>query len=133
MTHRFHALKEVVSRVLLKAVSVHTRPYYINYDVRVVIARDKSYLYKYHVGPYPKLLAEFLLQHWVPTQLHRGRDYYKEYIASKTLCLKPKKGSIEGPTPTKVEIEHLLMGTLVQPLEVYRELLALGETQNEVR
>jgi hypothetical protein len=133
MTHRFNALREVVGRVLLEAVTVPARPYYVNYDVRVVIGRDKSYLYKYHVGPYPKLLAEFLLEHWVPTQLHRGKDYYKEYIASKTLCLKPKKGSIEGPAPTKAEIEHLLMSTLVEPLEVYRELLTLRETENEVR
>jgi hypothetical protein len=129
MTHRFYALKEVVARVLLKAVTVPARSYYINYDVRTVIRRDKSYLYKYHVGPYSKLLAQFLLEHWVPTQLHRGADDYKEYIAAKTLCLKPKKGSIEGPAPTKAEIEYLLMGTLVEPLEVYRELLALGETQ----
>lgn len=134
MTHIFNALREVVGRVLLKAVTVPSRPYYINYDVRTVIGRDKSTLYKYHVGPYPKLLAEFLLVHWVPTQLHRGRHYYKEYVAAKTLCLKPKKGSIEGPAPTKAEMEYLLMGTLVEPLEVYRELLALPkETEDEVQ
>lgn len=134
MTHRFDALTEVVKRVLLKAVTIPSRSYYVNYDVRTVIRRDKSYLYKYHVGPYPKLLAQFLLEHWVPTQVHSGEDSYREYIASKTLCLKPKKGSIEGPAPTKADMEHLLMGTLVGPLEVYRELLALPEeTDNEVR
>lgn len=130
MTQRFDALKEVVKRILLQSVTVPARPYYVNYDVRTVIRRDKSYLYKYHVGPYPKLLAEFVLEHWVPTQLHRGEDFYREYIAAKTLCLKPKKGSVEGPAPTKSEIERLLMNSLVEPLEVYRELLALPEEKD---
>ena len=138
MTHNFYALKGVIARVLLKAVTVPARPYYVNYDIKTVLRRDcgtrtETVIYKYHVGPYPKIIARFLLEHWVSLQV-LSNEVYPEQLVAKTLCLKPKKGSIEGPAPTKAEIEHLLMSTLVEPLEVYRELLALPEvTQYEVR
>src|SRR4028119_2388211 len=95
MTDRFDALKEVANRVLLKAMTVPARPYYVNYDIKTILPRDygtrtEVVIYKYHVGPYPKIVARFLLEHWVGLQVLTD-TYYPEQLVAKTLCLKPKK------------------------------------------
>ncbi len=52
---------KVVDRVLQLAVSLPTRPYYVNYDLKThnhIPGKGSAWtISKYHIGPYHKLLA----------------------------------------------------------------------------
>jgi hypothetical protein len=133
MNQSYNDLNELIHGVLIKSVPIPTKPYYVNYDVCVCNYTNNGGAYvrsSYYIGPYPKLLAEFLLQHWVGT-LNTGL-YSPTFSASHshntkllgaTIALKPKRGALIGDTPTKEEIKALLLPTIVRQLEVYRELL----------
>jgi hypothetical protein len=127
---------EVVDRVLQFAVSVPTRDYYVNYDLKThnfIPGKGSTWtISKYHIGPYHKVLAEFLMNHWVRTQADTtkpanwGMGYTLIHTAS--ISLKPKRDSIMGPAPTKEHMQALLLSALVGPLEVYREIQHLPPT-----
>jgi hypothetical protein len=126
-------LNKLIHGVLIESVPIPTRPYYVNYDVTVFNYTNNGCAYvksSYYIGPYPKLLAEFLLEHWayiLNTGIHSTAlcpyNNYNSKLLGATIALKPKKGTVMGVAPTKEQIKALLLPAIVRQLEVYRELL----------
>lgn len=121
-------IHEVIDGVFDNSVAIPTRPYYVNYDMKVsnYIAGKGSYstTTRYHIGPYPKLVAEFLLEHWVPTHntpYGPHRDYHC-VVRAESIALKPKRDTVIGTPPSREQMEVLLLSVLVKPLEIYRAL-----------
>ena len=133
MNQSYNDLIELIHGVLIQSVPIPTRPYYVNYDVTVCNYTLNGAAYvksSYYIGPYPKLMAEFLLEHWVGT-LNTGlysltfsaSHSYNTKLLGATIAMKPKYSTVLGVAPTKEQIKALLLPAIVRQLEVYRELL----------
>ena len=125
-------ITELVDGVLLHSMAIPSKQYYVNYEqitYKLIAPRWMDTQTTYHIGPYPKVVAEFILEHW----LHRLEyvDSTQFYVVKRQkLALKPREDSIEGPTPTPEQLQLLVVDAMLKPLEVYRYVTNLQEVDS---
>ena len=115
---------ELVDSLVVGSVSLPGgKNYHVNY---CIVTRTWSSQYQdseeeLHVGPWPYAVAMFVKDYWLPLigSCGGGRMVYTR---SRTLSIKPRKGSIRGIGPTKGELEALILLQVAEHLDTYRRL-----------
>lgn len=115
---------DLVDRVVVGSVSLpEGKRYYVNY---CVVTRTWSSYYQdgeeeLHVGPWPYVVAMFVKDYWLPL-ISNCKGGRMVYTRSRTLSIKPRKGSIRGVGPTKEELEALMLLQVAEHLDTWRRL-----------
>lgn len=115
--------------------------YYVNYTVKTWGDGQKSYM-DYYIGPYPKVVAEFLKEYYLPTlEIYdseyndgSGRGAYAVLGGDKKPTVlagtEGGYGYVPGSNPSREAILHLIKQTLSESniLRAYVELQYGGES-----